>query len=113
MKSYKALFTEEGFNFNGKSYSLNSYTMNYYNLVKDILDGVHGSVPSPQVLSDMFMSTVYTEYDKMPKSVKDRSLYKQLGDIYVLTNKDIKGFNSAIMRISKLMNKQVVFGVNN
>ena len=44
----------------------------------------------------------------MPVSVKDRNLYKQLGDIYVLTNKDIKGLNSVIKRISKYMDKKVV-----
>jgi hypothetical protein len=107
MKTYKKLFME-GFTFNGKDYCLKSYIMNYYNLVADILDGVHGDVPSPSTLSKMFMSTVYLEYDQMPVSVKDRNLYKQLGDIYVLTNKDIKGLNSVIKRISKYMDKNVV-----
>ena len=107
MKTYKKLFME-GFTFNGKDYCLKSYIMNYYNLVKDILDGVHGDVPSPSTLSKMFMSTVYLDYNQMPVSVKDRNLYKQLGDIYVLTNKDIKGINSVINRISKYMDKKVV-----
>jgi hypothetical protein len=107
MKTYKKLFME-GFTFNGKDYCLKSYIMNYYNLVADILDGVHGDVPSPSTLSKMFMSTVYLEYDQMPVSVKDRNLYKELGDIYVLTNKDIKGLNSVINRISKYMDKKVV-----
>ena len=107
MKTYKKLFME-GFTFNGKDYCLKSYIMNYYNLVADILDGVHGDVPSPSTLSKMFMSTVYLEYDQMPVSVKDRNLYKQLGDIYVLTNKDINGLNSVIKRISKYMDKNVV-----
>jgi len=107
MKTYKKLFME-GFTFNGKDYCLKSYIMNYYNLVKDILDGVHGDVPSPSTLSKMFMSTVYLEYSQMPLSVKDRNLYKELGDIYVLTNKDIKGLNSVIKRISKYMDKKVV-----
>jgi hypothetical protein len=107
MKTYKKLFME-GFTFNGKDYSLKSHIMNYYNLVKDILYGVHGDVPSPSTLSKMFMSTVYLEYNQMPVSVKDRNLYKQLGDIYVLTNKDIKGLNSVIKRISKYMDKKVV-----
>jgi hypothetical protein len=107
MKTYKKLFME-GFTFNGKDYCLKSYIMNYYNLVADILDGVHGDVPSPSTLSKMFMSTVYLEYNQMPVSVKDRNLYKQLGDIYVLTNKDIKGLNSVIKRISKYMDKNVV-----
>jgi hypothetical protein len=107
MKSYKKLFME-GFTFNGKDYILKSHIMNYYNLVKDILDGVHGDVPSPSTLSKMFMSTVYLDYNQMPASVKDRNLYKELGDIYVLTNKDIKGLNSVIKRISKYMDKKVV-----
>jgi hypothetical protein len=107
MNTYKKLFME-GFTFNGKDYCLKSYIMNYYNLVADILDGVHGDVPSPSTLSKMFMSTVYLEYDQMPVSVKDRNLYKELGDIYVLTNKDIKGLNSVIKRISKYMDKKVV-----
>ena len=107
MKTYKKLFME-GFTFNGKDYCLKSYIMNYYNLVKDILDGVHGDVPPPSTLSNMFMSTVYLEYDQMPVSVKNRNLYKELGDIYVLTNKDIKGLNSVIKRISKYMDKKVV-----
>ena len=107
MKTYKNLF-REGFTFNGKDYCLKSYIMNYYNLVKDILDGVHGEVPSPSTLSKMFMSTVYLDYDQMPNSVKDRKLYKELGDIYVLTNKDVKGLNSVVKRISKYMGKEVV-----
>ena len=107
MKNYKQLF-KEGFTFNGKDYCLKSYIMNYYNLVVDILDGVHGDVPPPSTLSKMFMSTVYLEYNQMPLSVKDRNLYKELGDIYVLTNKDIKGLNSVIKRISKYMDKKVV-----
>ena len=108
MKTYKKLFME-GFTFNGKDYCLKSYIMNYYNLVKDILDGVHGDVPSPSTLSKMFMSTVYLEYNQMPVSVKDRNLYKELGDIYVLTNKDIGGFNAAIDRISKTLGTSVRF----
>lgn len=107
MKSYKKLFNE-GFTFNGKDYSEKSHILNYYNLVKDILDGVHGVVPKPKTLSKMFMSTVYTEYNRMPTSVKERKLYKTLGDIYVLTNKDITGINSAIERISKHMNMEAV-----
>lgn len=97
----------EGFTFNGKEYSNKSHILNYYNLVKDILDGVHGDVPKPKELSRMFMSTVYTDYDKLPSSVKQRNLYKPLGDIYVLTNKDIKGINSAIKRISNCMGKEL------
>lgn len=109
MKSYKQLFKEKGFVFGETSYGDNSFTMNYYNLVKDILEGVHGDVPSPSELSSMFGGTVHLEYDSMPVSVKERKLYKPLGDIYVLTNKDIKGFSSAINRIGKIMNKEVCF----
>jgi hypothetical protein len=57
----------------------------------------------------MFGGTVRLDYDSMPVSVKERKLYKPLGDIYVLTNKDIKGFSSAINRIGKIMNKEVCF----
>jgi hypothetical protein len=45
----------------------------------------------------------------MPDSVKNRNLYKELGDIYVLTNKDIVGFNAAIDRISKTLGVSVKF----
>ena len=109
MKSYKKLFTENGFTFNGKQYGDRSFTMNYYKLVKDILDGVHGKTPTPTTLSKMFMSTVYLDYNSLPSSVKERRLYKELGDIYVLTNKDIKGFSSSITRIGKYMGISVVF----
>lgn len=107
MKSYKNLFKADGFTFGGKEYSNKSFTQNYYDLVKDILDGVHGSVPDSITLKNMFKSTVYVNYDDMPVSVKNRSLYKELGDIYVLTNKDIKGFSSAINRIGGFMGKEV------
>ena len=106
MKNYKQLF-KEGFTFNGKDYSSKSYIMNYYKLVEDILDGVHGNVPGPGLLSKMFMSTVYTDYNEMPESVRNRKLYKQLGNIYVLTNKDINGIKSAVKRISSHMGKEV------
>jgi len=109
MKSYKKLFREEGFTFNGKLYGDKSFTMNYYNLVKDILDGVHGKTPPPTTLSKMFMSTVSLDYNSLPSSVKERKLYKELGDIYVLTNKDIKGFSSSISRISKYMDVSVIY----
>lgn len=109
MKSYKKLFTENGFTFNGKEYGNKSFTMNYYNLVKDILDGVHGETPNPSTLTKMFMSTVSLDYNSLPTSVKERKLYKELGDIYVLTNKDIKGFEKVITRIGRYMNMKVVF----
>jgi len=109
MKLYKNLFIEGGFTFNGKLYRDRSFTANYYNLVKDVLDGIHGTTPKPNTLSKMFMSTVYLNYEDLPPSVKVRKLYKELGDIYVLTNKDIKGFSRAISRISKHMKKSVTF----
>ena len=100
MGSYKTFFIEGGFTFNGKLYRGRSFTVNYYNLVKDVLDGVHGNTPKPNTLSKMFMSTVCINYEDMPTTVKERKLYKELGDIYVLTNKDIKGFSRSISRIS-------------
>lgn len=111
MKTYKHLFEDKvGFIYNGKHYNNKSYTMNYYNLVKDILDGTHGTkIPTGVELVKMFGATVYTKYDDMPNSVKLRHLYKELGDIYVLTNKDIRGFNAAINRIAKTLGNQVKF----
>jgi hypothetical protein len=109
MELYKSLFMEKGFTFNGEQYGGKSFTASYYNLVKDILNGKHGKIPGPRILNKMFMSTVYINYDDMPKSVKDRKLYKQLGDIYVLTNKSIKGFSRVIKRISDHMEKPVIF----
>lgn len=111
MKTYKHLFEDKvGFIYNGKHYNNKSYTMNYYNLVKDILDGTHSTkIPTGSELVKMFGATVYTKYDDMPESVINRRLYKELGDIYVLTNKDIKGFNAAIDRIGKTLGNQVKF----
>jgi len=111
MKTYKHLFKDKvGFIYNGKHYDNKSYTMNYYNLVKDILDGVHGTkIPVGSELAKMFGATVYTKYEDMPTSVKNRGLFKELGDIYVLTNKDIDGFNAAIDRISKTLGTSVTF----
>ena len=111
MKTYKHLFEDKvGFIYNGKHYNNKSYTINYYNLVKDILDGTHGTkIPTGSELVKMFGATVYTNFDNMPNSVKERGLYKELGDIYVLTNKDIGGFNAAIDRISKTLGTSVRF----
>jgi hypothetical protein len=111
MKTYRHLFEDKvGFIYNGKHYNDKSYTMNYYHLVKDILDGIHGTkLPTGSELTKMFGATVYTEYDKMPESVTTRRLYKELGDIYVLTNKDIRGFNAAIDRISKTLGVSVKY----
>jgi hypothetical protein len=109
MEAYKVLFMEKGFTFNGKQYGGNSFTASYVSLVEDVLNGKHGKIPGPKTLTKMFMSTVYINYDDIPKSVKDRKLYRELGDIYVLTNKSIDGFSSAIKRISKYMSKSVIF----
>jgi hypothetical protein len=105
MESYKKLFRTTGFTFGGNYYGKKSYVQNYYDLVRDVLNGKYDGIPSSDKLSKMFMSTIYLEYDNLPKSVKDRKLYKELGDIYVLTNKDIKGLNAAIARIGKHLNK--------
>ena len=111
MKTYKHLFEDKvGFIYNGKHYNNKSYTMNYYNLVKDILDGTHGTkIPTGSELIKMFGATVYTNFDNMPNSVKERGLYKELSDIYILTNKDIEGFNAAISRIAKTLGASVKF----
>ncbi len=107
MKSYKKLF-REGFTFNGKDYNSKSYIMSYYELVKDILDGVHGTVPNGKVLSKMFMSTVYLEFSDMPNNLVTKRLYEPLGDIYVSKNIGIGAINCAIDRISKIMGKEFV-----
>ena len=109
MKSYRELFIKKGFIFNGKSYKYKSYSENYFNLVKDILDGVHGNVPEPETLSEMFGKTIWTNYNDIPSGVKERKLYKELGDIYVLGYKGVNDFNVLVKRISKHINKQVVF----
>lgn len=109
MKTYKHLFDSEGFVFNGIIYNDQHFINNYYHLVRDILDYVHGPVPGGKDLKKMFGATVHTSKDTMPNSVLKRGLYKPLNDIYVLTNKDIKGFSSVINRISKIMNKEVCF----
>jgi hypothetical protein len=107
MKSYKHLF-RKGFIFNGKVYSNKYQILNYYNLVKDILEGTHGEVPETSKLDEMFKSTVCLEYDDLPKSVKDNKTYKELGDIYVLANMGKKRIKESVERISKQMNKEVI-----
>jgi hypothetical protein len=114
MKSYRKLFempeeTKPSFIFNGKSYRHGSFSQNYFNLVKDVLDGEHGEVPEPTVLKSMFGKTVWDKYDDIPKSVKERETYKKLGDIYVLGYKGIPDFKIAVKRISEHMKKPVVF----
>jgi hypothetical protein len=107
MKSYRKLFME-GFTFNGKDYHSKSYIMSYHDLVKDILDGVHGDLPSSKVLKKMFGSTVYKDYGDIPQGVITRRSYVVLGDIFLLKNIGIGGINSAIERISKYMGKEAV-----
>jgi hypothetical protein len=82
--------------------------MSYYELVKDILDGVHGDVPNSKMLTKMFMKTVYTEFNHMPKSIVAKKLYQPLGDIYVTRSMGIGAINCAIERIGKYMGKEVV-----
>lgn len=101
--------TSEGFVFNGRLYNEKHFINNYYHLVRDILDYVHGPVPDGRDLKKMFGATVHTSKDTMPTSVLKRELYKPLNDIYVLTNKDIKGLQSAIARIGKVMKKDYRF----
>lgn len=107
MKSYRKLFME-GFTFNGKDYHSKSYIMSYHDLVKDILDGVHGDLPSSKELKKMFGSTVYKDYGDIPTGVVTRRLYEPLGDIYVTKNIGIGGINSVIERIAKYMGKEAV-----
>lgn len=97
------------FIFNGKSYNHGSFSQDYFNLVKDVLDGEHGEVPESRVLKNMFGKTVWDKYEDIPKSVKERETYKKLGDIYVLGYKGIPDFKIVVNRISEYMNKPVVF----
>jgi len=114
MKSYKKLFAmsednKSSFIFNGKSYKYRSFSENYFNLVKDVLDGVHGEIPKSTVLKNMFGKTVWDKYEDIPKSYRERNLYRELGDIYVQGYKGIPDFRIAVKRISEYMNKPVVF----
>jgi hypothetical protein len=115
MKSYKKLFansedSKPSFNFNGKSYKYRSFSENYFNLVKDVLDGVHGKIPKSTSLNSMFGKTVWEKYEDIPESYKGkRKLYKNLGDVYVIGYKGIPDFKIAIKRISEYMDKPVVF----
>ena len=107
MKSYKQLF-KEGFTFNGRDYCEDSYISNYHELVKDILDGVHGQIPSGKELKSMFRKTVYRELRQMPPSIIEKKLYQPLGDIYVTRSMGIGAINCAVKRISKIMGKDLV-----
>ncbi len=107
MKNYSSLFQRKGFEFNGQLYNNKSYTEAYYELVKDVLDQNHGTFKNHVAINKAFGKTIYLNYNDMPSSVKNRKLYKKLGDIYVLRNKDIKGFNSAIQRIGKALKVEV------
>ena len=109
MKNYSSLFQRKGFEFNGQLYNNKSYTEAYYELVKDVLDQNHGSFKNNVSINKALGKTIYLNYNDMPKSVKTRKLYKKLGNIYVLRNKDIKGFNSAIHRIGKALKVEVAF----
>lgn len=107
MKNYSGLFQRKGFAFNGQLYNSKSFTEAYYELVRDILEQHHGAFKNHHSISKAFGKTIYLNYNDMPKSVKNRKLYKKLGDIYVLRNKDIKGFSSAIKRIGKELKVEV------
>ena len=107
MKNYSSLFQRKGFEFNGQLYNNKSYTEAYYELVRDVLEQNHGSFKNHIAIKKAFGKTIYLNYNDMPDSVKKRCLYKKLGDIYVLRNKDIKGFNSAIQRIGKSLKVEV------
>jgi hypothetical protein len=109
MKSYKNLF-RNGFVFNGKEYDSNTHITNYFNLIKDILDGVHGELPKSKELSLMFKSAIRLEYDDLPPSVKRTKQYRELGDIYVITHKGSDKMKSEIKQFAKFMKKEVVIG---
>lgn len=102
MKSYKKLF-KNGFVFNGIEYDSNIYVTNYFNLVKDILDGVHGDLPSSKKLSEMFKSTIRLEYDDLPPSVREKKAYRELGDVYVITYKGSEKMKSEIKKFAEVM----------
>jgi hypothetical protein len=83
--------------------------MAYYDLVKDVLEGKHGEFASKKDATNALGRTVRLNYSELPESVLKYKLYKPLNDIFVVTNKDVKGFNSAIQRISKKLNVEVEF----
>jgi hypothetical protein len=83
--------------------------MAYYDLVKDVLEGKHGEFASKKDATYALGRTVCLNYSELPESVLKYKLYKPLNDIFVVTNKDVKGFNSAIQRISKKLKVEVEF----
>ena len=109
MKTFKTLFPDSQFEFNKTKYNNKSYAMAYYDLVKDVLEGKHGEFATKKDASIALGKTICLDYNELPESVLKHKLYKPLNDIYVVTNKDIKGFNSAIQRISKKLKVEVVF----
>ncbi len=106
--TFKSLFSDSQFEFNNTKYNNKSYAMAYYDLVKDVLEGKHGQFASKKDATYALGRTICLNYEELPESVLKYKLYKPLNDIYVVTNKDIKGFNSAIQRISKTLNVEVV-----
>jgi hypothetical protein len=109
MKSYKNLF-RNGFVFNGKVYDSNIHITNYFNLVKDLLDGEHGELPKSKELSLMFKSSIRLEYEDLPPSVQKNGQYRQLGDIYVITHKGSDKMKREIKQFAKFMKAEVVIG---
>ncbi len=109
MTTFKTLFSDSQFEFNNTKYNNKSYAMAYYDLVKDVLDGKHGEFASKKDATYALGRTVCLNYSELPESVLKYKLYKPLNDIFVVTNKDVKGFNSAIQRISKKLKVEVEF----
>lgn len=102
-------FENRKFKFNNKDYNNKSYAQTYYDLVKDVLEGAHGEFKSRKDASIALGKTVCLNYEDIPESVLKHNLYKPLHDVYVITNKDVKGFNKAIERISKKLEVEVEF----
>ena len=109
MTTFKTLFSDSQFKFNNTKYNNKSYAMAYYDLVKDVLEGKHGEFASKKDATNALGRTVCLNYSELPESVLKYKLYKPLNDIFVVTNKDVKGFNSAIQRISKKLKVEVEF----
>lgn len=109
MTTFKTLFSDSQFEFNNTKYNNKSYAMAYFDLVKDVLEGKHGEFASKKDATYALGRTVCLNYSELPESVLKYKLYKPLNDIFVVTNKDVKGFNSAIQRISKKLKVEVEF----
>ena len=109
MTTFKTLFSDSQFEFNNTKYNNKSYAMAYFDLVKDVLEGKHGEFASKKDATYALGRTVWLNYSELPESVLKYKLYKPLNDIFVVTNKDVKGFNSAIQRISKKLKVEVEF----